>query len=281
MWGTGITNMSWTFSKSLPDNQKRLWFSSLYIQRPSLELSPSKLDISVSAHTTFWTFRWNLKVGKERLEDCMLKKSRAWKERNLPTNTQCLDRTIEYFTKIAMYQHIFHNLCFSKWWLQYRWRAVVGCYRWVQPVCSASVRKKNIVVIPYLLPAPRGKKEVKAENKKNFLWSLLQIPLTIQSNKVTFYEELVSGHSSIFQLWNDNSIIMHFWRINVSEKRDWVQTFKEAHCYKKQQQVLISINQIKKKINSVITPVFCWKWTWSSSLWQYLQEVGIIIKVFP
>lgn len=95
MWGTGIIGMSWTFSKSLPDNKERLWFSFLYTQRPPLELSHSKLDIPMPAHTTFWTdgcttllqIKKILKVGKERLEDCVLKKSRAWKERNLPTNT--------------------------------------------------------------------------------------------------------------------------------------------------------------------------------------------------
>ena len=128
MRGTGIIGMSCTFSRSLPDNQERLWFSFLYTQRPPLELSHSKLNIPVPAHTMFWTdgcitllqTEKNLKVGKERLEECVLKKSRARKEINLPTNTHTVSwQSYWLFYQIAMYQHIFHYLRSSKLWSWY------------------------------------------------------------------------------------------------------------------------------------------------------------------
>lgn len=113
--------MSWAFSKSMPDNQEGLGFSLLYPWRSPFELFHSMLDIPVPDHITFWTdgcftrlqIKRNLKVGKKRLEDCMLKRAGPeLREICLQTHIQCLDRAIDYFPQIAMYQHTF-PLCSS------------------------------------------------------------------------------------------------------------------------------------------------------------------------
>lgn len=204
--GTGIIGMSWAFSKSLPDNQEGLGFSFLYPRRLPFELSHSKLDIPVPDHITFWTdgcitllqIKRNLKVGKKRLEDWMLKKTSTWVERNLPTNTH----TVSWQSHWLFYQnskvpaYLFTLL--PQWWLWYHWSAVMGCHHWKQPAHSDSGR--NIVVIPlspYLLPDTRERKRQK-QKRKTFP-DLCNRSLTIQGNEVTFGDKVVSGHRFLFQ----------------------------------------------------------------------------------
>lgn len=276
--------MSWAFSKSLPDNQEGLGFSFLYPWRSPFELSHSKLDIPVPDHTTFWTdgcitlvqIKKNLKVVKKRLEDCMLKKIRAWVERNLPTNTH----TVSWQSHWLFYQNSNVPAYFFTVFVPPVMAAVpLKCSRGVSPLKTARPfwlrkRHRSDSIVSLSPPRYQGKKG----KSRNFFPGLCnrchwQFRATRLHSVTNWY--LATGlvfkepanHDLL--LSNDKRTVRNFSRINVSGKKVSVQMFKEAHFYKKHQQVLTSINK-KNNPNSVITPLFCWKYTWFSNLWQCL-----------
>lgn len=164
--------MSWAFSKSLPDNQEGLGFSFLYPWRSPFELSHSKLDIPVPDHTTFWTdgcitlvqIKKNLKVVKKRLEDCMLKKIRAWVERNLPTNTH----TVSWQSHWLFYQNSNVPAYIFTVFVPPVMAAVpLKCTRGVSPLKTARPfwlrkRHRSDSIVSLSPPRYQGKKEVKA-----------------------------------------------------------------------------------------------------------------------
>lgn len=228
--------MSWAFSKSLPDNQEGLRFFFSFIPEDRPLNFPTQSWIPLPDHITFWTdgcitllqIKRNLKVGKKRLEDCMLKKSRAWVERNLPTNTH----TVSWKSHWLFYQNsnvpAHFSTLFLQWWLWYHWSAVTGSHHWEQPVHSDSDKKRHVVIplSPYLLPDTKERKRQK--QKRKFLpglcnrhhWQFRAMRLHSVTNwYLALFKKIPANHDLL--LSNDNRTVRNFSRMNVSGKNQF------------------------------------------------------------